>query len=451
MKVTTLQSLIGFLSFFVMAFIFYDFVDKLLRPKLFIFKKAYLENPLFTYRVQKLIFCLFFATFFMLYNMVLQNINIKFLLFNIVWILSMFLFEGKFKFKLTIFLLYTQISYNVESTIVPLVLYYTSYNGSNVHLSFYLTLLYISINYILNFLILKYVGAKISPIKEIFEYKEVNIIIYILISMLIATYGNSFLLIGGTDAKANLLYSVISFSIIASILFILNIISILLNYINSLHNYNFTVQTLNTYDKFISLNEEYIENVNKIRHDINNHILICKNLLAHNDISTLKTYLGNLEETTFQENPVFVTGNTLLNIILSQKLSLALSKNVKFETTCELFEQVQISDSHFASLLFNLLDNAINAASMSELKYVNCFITTTDNNLVIIIKNSVMDIEKTINDLTTIRLSKKSFIRKHGYGLYIIQDIISIHNGIQKITSTEEGVKIFIAINNIKK
>ncbi len=448
MKITLIQSFLSVFSFFTMAFIYYSFVERLIEPKVIFLKNLNTADNFLFLRLQKFTYCVFFAIFFTLYNMFFLDILIKLFLLNLIWLLSFILFKGSFKLKITLFLIYTLISCNIEVAIVPFVLYFTKYNSSNVHFSIYFSFLYTAITYTLNYFTLKYISNKISRFKEIFDYKEVNIIIYSLIFMLIITYGNSIFFIDIKKNNIEFINSVISFSIVSCVILILNIIKLLFNYTYTLHNYDFTIQTLNNYDEFINLNEEYIENVNKIKHDIHNHILISKDFLKQNDVTGLKKYIDTLDQSSFKENPIFNTGNTLLNFILSQKLYLAKSKGVQFTATNELYESIQIPDNHFAVLLFNLLDNAINAAYSSDLKYVNCLIKTKDDGLIIVIKNSVEDIEKTMAQLNNVTLAKKSFKREHGYGLYIIKDIVTLYNGVQKITHIGNDVEIFIALNN---
>lgn len=440
-----LQSIVSFISFFTMAYIYYNFMSSVLNYK-------FLKHPCKNFNLPLLfvniLFSISFSMIITFHNIFFENIEIKFFIINGLFLISLFAFNGNFLKKISFYLVYSLIIFNVENTIFPVVLLFTEYTNSTVHNAIQLSIFYTSLTYIIDYFILKYLSAKLLNLSEIFDCNEVKIVFYILSFLILITTSNTITLIKSFNSSNYLLNSVISFSILACTLLMLNVIGLLLNYIFSLRNYNYNSQTLSTYDDFIRLNNEYIANINKIKHDISNHLDISTNLIEQNEFDVLKTYLFDLRSTILITNPTYDTGNTLLNVIFNQKTSLANSKQVNFNVEYERLDSINLNENHLASLLFNLLDNAINASSLSKLKTVKLNITTKGDNLVIILRNSVDDADSAIKNLSSTTSAKQSFKTEHGFGLYIIIDILDKYNGFQEFNKFDEEIEICIVIPN---
>lgn len=162
-----------------------------------------------------------------------------------------------------------------------------------------------------------------------------------------------------------------------------------------------------------------------LKHDMKNHTLVILSYLDENKIDEAKEYAGELINKLNKMYTYVNVGNSLLNYIVNSKLSKAkeLGIDIKAEIENLTFEYMESVD--FSSLLNNLLDNAIEAAIVSQAKKLEVQISSKKGFDVIIIKNSIDEsvLEKNPN-LVTIKEEPN-----HGYGMKQIKSIVEKYDG----------------------
>ncbi len=447
----------GSISFATMGFVYYNFLSTVSSPKVNFFNttlnKFFKYEHFNGYTIQMIVFIICFACFFTMYNILFLNILIKFLLLNIVYTLGCFLFNGGLRKNFSYLLIHLIVTFNIEMIIlVPVMnlMNSSNYDFTN-HLLYKSFLVYI--NHFASFMVLRFTSKRLNNYKIFLKYKESFYIIIILLCLTIVTLANTTISIINNNSEYAVAHLVISATIFVGCAFLMFLVNTLLSYIYSVKNYTYSDQVLNKYDEFIHLNENYTKRVSELKHDIDNNILVISSLLDEGDIESAQNYIYNFQKDNQLIKPLFNTGDTLLNVLLSQKLTYANKHNVEFKTNIEVLSSICINNNHLAGLLFNLLDNAINAAAHSNYKKVHLHMVVTKDNLLITVQNSVINGIEALNMINYSLSTKKSFKDEHGYGLSIINDIVERYNGVNKVTTAKDDnfgnyVEFFIALSN---
>lgn len=184
------------------------------------------------------------------------------------------------------------------------------------------------------------------------------------------------------------------------------------------------------YDKS---NKKFIENfewrneiISKIWHDLGNHIKVIEKLSneqkdAHFEyITSLKDKLESIP------NPIS-TGNNLIDIVLNEKYAEGNIHGIDFDIKAIAPPNLNIDDIDLSSVLFNTLDNAIEACinCSEDNRYINLELWPDGNFLYYKIINSYNP-DKNYSNKSI--YSKKEYLSS-GYGLSIIEDIVNKYDG----------------------
>lgn len=182
--------------------------------------------------------------------------------------------------------------------------------------------------------------------------------------------------------------------------------------------------------EFENSEKQYIE-INKIRHDMKNHLQCIAAFISEKEYSKANDYIENIlkSKLIFGYNQIN-TGNRVVDIISNIKLMQCQNENIltnvqagKFETTIEAVD--------LCSLLGNVFDNAIEACrNVKSDKVIYFNIAQKKEYINIVIKNSICkSVLQNNSDLNTTKLQKDI----HGYGLKSVRDIVHKHNGMMDL------------------
>lgn len=176
------------------------------------------------------------------------------------------------------------------------------------------------------------------------------------------------------------------------------------------------------------------EEVMMIRHDTMKHYSLLRTMAAESP-DRLIGYLDELIGQVGKVRPVVDSKNQILNILINGKLNAAAEKDISTEVVrADAPEKLPLTDAELCCLVVNILDNAINAASGSETgtPYIKLDFHCKEQHFVFSCENSVPDTEKR---------DKKTPTPQHGYGLKIIQQIMSRWG--DNMLSIEEGDHVY--------
>lgn len=163
------------------------------------------------------------------------------------------------------------------------------------------------------------------------------------------------------------------------------------------------------------------------RHDYRNHIQVLKSYTAMEDLTSLNRYLEELDTDLNTVDMVLKTGNTMTDVILNSKISLAKSKKIPVTADAHVPVALTISEIDLCIIIGNLFDNAIEAcmALPEEERMIRVYMDMKNTQLYMSFTNT-----------TALKKQKKEngrfFTTKgagHGYGLVRIDTIIERSQG----------------------
>ena len=195
---------------------------------------------------------------------------------------------------------------------------------------------------------------------------------------------------------------------------------------------------LSSYENLRSQHEE----VMMIRHDIKNHFILLRGLAQNPEA---QAYLDNLIEDNEKIRPVIQSGNKVFDIILNSKINRATAKGIRVEVIrANIVNDLPIPDADLCSLIMNLLDNAIAAASRSrESAMIELDMHIRGAFFIFSCTNSApADEDSTPSD----EYQAERDIGEHGLGLKIVQNIADRYNCLMQTGSTEKAYHVTVAI-----
>lgn len=181
------------------------------------------------------------------------------------------------------------------------------------------------------------------------------------------------------------------------------------------------------------------EEVMMLRHDMNNHFRVLHSMSTE---SPVKAYLQELLGQYDNIRPVVQSGNEMLDIILNSKLGTAMDMGIHIEMEkAKLPETLPLSDADLCSLVMNILDNAITAASGSgtTAPHIHLKIHIRSGFLALSCENSA-DIRQITQE------QKEKTVPEHGLGLKIIRNITERYHGMLDTEYGEDYYSVLIAI-----
>ncbi len=110
-------------------------------------------------------------------------------------------------------------------------------------------------------------------------------------------------------------------------------------------------------------------------------------LAEHDDMEGIKRYLAKQNDLLGKKLFYYKTGNDTVDSILYIKQKMAENSGIAFIINAEIPENCKITSEHFASILGNLLDNALEASADEEAPFIEVKIKQVEDFLVISISN----------------------------------------------------------------
>ena len=181
------------------------------------------------------------------------------------------------------------------------------------------------------------------------------------------------------------------------------------------------------------------EEVMMLRHDMAKHLSILRQMTGETEVAA---YLDELLGQNEKIRPVIQSGNEMLDIILNGKLSAAADAGIKVEIVrMQAPEKLPLSDAELCSLLVNIMDNAVAAASAAgvEQPYIRLDAHLKSGFFVFSCKNSAarewMQGKKEQETGPT-----------HGLGLKIIRQISERYGDLMETERGTDDYKVMLAI-----
>ncbi|OAA93306.1 sensor histidine kinase [Clostridium coskatii] len=199
--------------------------------------------------------------------------------------------------------------------------------------------------------------------------------------------------------------------------------------------------------------EEIISIIRQEKHDFGNHINVIQGLCLLNKPNTVERindYVLKISDTVKSTFKYLNTGNDYIDGLLSIKNNYAMKNNIDFEVMIdEPFDLISIKQNELISIISNLVDNAFEAfQSKTYTDYkeiaVSTFIEHEDFCIEVADNGDVIpeNMRKKIFDRGfSTKTTKKS---DHGFGLYIIKQLVEENNGRIYVESSPEITRFLV-------
>lgn len=180
----------------------------------------------------------------------------------------------------------------------------------------------------------------------------------------------------------------------------------------------------------LSVQKQNNQKLQKIRHDIKNHLVNVKNLIDKKDIDNaqqlLNEIIGQTENISIGISQT--SGNSIIDAIVAYKATVCYNKEIHIEYFLEKLPELYIDLIDISSVISNLLDNAVEAAEKTENPHIIIKILTCRKYLTIFVKNSYCDDFQPITENGEL-ITTKSDRYLHGYGMQIVNEIATKYDG----------------------
>lgn len=177
--------------------------------------------------------------------------------------------------------------------------------------------------------------------------------------------------------------------------------------------------------------EKKYDEMNKIRHDMKNHLQCISSLLDDKEYEKAESYVADIIKNKLDfEFKQINTGNRVVDAISNAKLTQCKNENILTTVNAGSIE-TSIDDVDMCSLLGNIFDNAIEACRKVEKnKEIHFEINQKKGYINIIMKNSIQN--SVIENNPKLQTTKKHK-DIHGYGIKSVKGIVEKYNGMMEL------------------
>ena len=184
------------------------------------------------------------------------------------------------------------------------------------------------------------------------------------------------------------------------------------------------------------------------KHDMKNHLLMIDSLSAEYKNEQIHDYISKISDELSQTQTISSSSSTISSLLNSKKL-ICDDSDITFDLQLD-FNNIYISDFTLITILGNILDNAITAASKTDNGYIRLSISQADTYLSIHCENNHNEkIKKRegrfISSKPSTGLNSNSL---HGLGIISITNAVEKSGGTLDINYNESVFSIDILIPN---
>ncbi len=184
----------------------------------------------------------------------------------------------------------------------------------------------------------------------------------------------------------------------------------------------------------IDLMKEQYNNMRKLRHDYKNFVGCLRTLLDEKKYDEAREYMSCGLEKVVESTKSYVNiDNSAISAVINNKFALCEKKNI--ETKCSIVADLsQYNTVDLSVILFNLLDNAIEAEEKVKDPYIELFIKNANEYLFIKVGNHIeKSVLKNNRNLTTSKENKDL----HGIGTKRVKEMVEKNNGFLEYYEVE--------------
>lgn len=200
------------------------------------------------------------------------------------------------------------------------------------------------------------------------------------------------------------------------------------------------------YHKQAELIQNNSQEIKQLRHDMKNYTIALSELIKNNENEKALKYIslvsGILEPAKIYCN----TGILSIDSIVNYKFTRAEEIGISVDSEITIPNNLNLNSNDLVAILGNLLDNAIEASSKAENKYIK-FRTSYDRGTVLIVLTNSYNGELNFEG-KSYKTTKEDNKAIHGIGLKSIKSAVEKYNGAMKVTHTDTEFSVRILLFN---
>lgn len=190
------------------------------------------------------------------------------------------------------------------------------------------------------------------------------------------------------------------------------------------------------YEYQVCMMKDTLDSIRILRHDMKNKLSALYTMAQKGQDEELMSHLEELADVCNKTKEYAHSGNITIDSIINYKLQKAEQKRIKVTADIIVPMELTVPTFDIAVVFGNLLDNAIEAVTYVEDRWVDIRVKYTKGRLIIEINNSY--------DGTLLRTSEGIMSRKedketHGMGIKSVEMTLEKYDGVLQIT--RDGVK----------
>ena len=170
--------------------------------------------------------------------------------------------------------------------------------------------------------------------------------------------------------------------------------------------------------------EGVLEQLRKIRHDMNHQLLLMKMKLDGKDYNGAEKELEGIMDNVSNVGSIIKTNNKVIDYMVNTKLGSLPYASVM--VTGELDGLSVLDEMDLSIIMGNLIDNAVEAVKNLESPKIELSIYQKDNYINMVFKNTV---EKSVLESNPQLITSKADKANHGYGLKSVKEIMERTKG----------------------
>lgn len=205
-------------------------------------------------------------------------------------------------------------------------------------------------------------------------------------------------------------------------------------------------QEVKYYHKQAALIQENSQELKQLRHDMKNYTIALSELIRNNENKKALEYISSFSDILEPAKIYCNTGIVSVDSIVNYKFTRAEEMGVSIDSEITVPNNINLNSNDLIAILGNLLDNAIEASSKVEKKYIRFHMSYDRGTVLIVLSNSYNgDLKLEGKNYKTTKKNNKAL---HGIGLKSIKSAVEKYNGEIKVTHTDTEFSVKLLLFN---
>ena len=228
---------------------------------------------------------------------------------------------------------------------------------------------------------------------------------------------------------------------------------VLLGFLSENRKRQLAQQELQAADMMVNLQQhEYerlqdtIELTRKLRHDLRQQLAVLGGLAAEGDLDGIREFLQDYRQVSNLGSSTTLSDNFVASALLEYYIPLAQQYGIRLRHQVTLPPELLLPNPELASVLGNLLANAVEACHMQQNgeRFVSIrALMPTEQTLAVIVQNSF---EGPLERAGELFISRKRPGKQTGLGIASVRAVAERYNGVAEFQSeTKDGAQVFTA------